>query len=222
MRFLSLMLLSALMVCSSCSRKAIGLSYDVPELTPLKIGPQVVMQTDDDVTYRKYRFTDFPLTFVFLDSLISVVSYGQGFKKPLSDIFITPEMAVKNTRTLKGNYVWNLERFNDDQVASIITEAYSIVFGNRRYIYASFDKHHFTRLPFEETVSYLVDITNPADIKAVAFPDVMVVDDVGADFFPENGHLCIRFDYYSRLKWKNSKTSKAVLTQNEDYDWIIR
>ncbi|KOS06807.1 hypothetical protein AM493_12815 [Flavobacterium akiainvivens] len=222
MRLLSFILLCVFVVCSSCARKAIGLSYDVPELTLLTIGPQVVMQTDDDVTYRTYTFKDFPLTFMFSDSTTSVISYGAGYQKPLSDIFITPKMAVKNARMLNGNYVWNLEQFKYEQGRSIIDTAYAITFGNRRYVYCSFDKHQLSTLPHEARVCYLIDITDPNAVKAVAFPDVLDVDDREHDFFPENGHLCIRFDYYSSLKPKKSEVSQAVLTQDEGNEWVIR
>lgn len=222
MKLANRLLLMICLICTiSCSRMVIGKATDVPELTPLKIGSGVIMKTDDDVTWREYGFSESPLTFLFSDSTTSVISYADNYKKPLTDIYINPEIVLKK-KSVKGNYIWNIAKFKDDQVNSILTGAYSIAFGERRYIYCTFDKRHLTRLPFEENVSYLVDITNPSEIKAIAFPDVMVVDDIPANFFPENGHLCIRFDYYSRVESRASKTSNAVLTQNENYDWIIR
>lgn len=223
MRLLKTLLLTAIVITTvSCVGKAIGRVGDVLECTPINIDKRVMLETDDDVTYRKYTFKDFPLTLMFSDSTGSFISYGAGYKKLLADIFITPEMAIKNARTFNKNYMWNLKQFNYEQARSSMGTAYDIAFGSRRYLYFSFYKHQLSILPFEETVCYLIDITNPEDVKAVAFPDVADVDDTEHDFFPENEHLCIRFDYYSSLKPKNSQVTRAVLTQDEGNRWVIR
>ncbi|RYD89033.1 MAG: hypothetical protein EOP54_26275 [Sphingobacteriales bacterium] len=208
---------------AGCSAKktATDMTGNVPELTPIKIGSGVTMQTDDEVTWRKYTFKDVPLTFMFTDSAASFITYGDTYKAAVADIFITPQMALKNAKAIKGNHIWNLEQFNTDQVQSIMVNAYHVAFGSRSYIYCSFHKHHLSTLPFEDEISYLIDITSPAVIKAVAFPDVIVVDDMPLDFFPQKGHLCIRFDYYSRIKWHDSKVSEAVLTQDEKGNWVV-
>jgi len=210
---------------AGCAAKKMAIEDigDVPELTPIKIGAGVTMQTDSDVSWRRYSFKDVPLTFMFTDSISPVLTYGDNYSVKLADIFYTPALAVKNARTIGLNHQWNLDYFTTNQLRSTITAAYFATMNGRRYVVCSFTKNQLNTLPYEDNINYLIDITEKHNIKAIAFPDVANTDgganDVAEDILPVNGYLAVRFTFYSNLQ--PYELSTRIITQNEQWEWVM-
>ncbi|MES2484947.1 MAG: hypothetical protein V4581_03235 [Bacteroidota bacterium] len=194
----------------------------VIEIEAIDIGKGVIMETDDDVNWRRYTFKDIPLEFVFTDSLVSRLSYGKDYHVRLQDLFYKPDMAKKNAETISRNYQWNMEYFMTDPVRSVITAAYRVSANGREYVICSFTKNQLGTLPYEDDVHYLIDITNKNSINAIAFPDVDDdggSNDIAEDVFYGKDGLAIRFKYYSTLN--PSTVSAGIITQDNKGNWVV-
>jgi uncharacterized protein YceK len=215
-----------LMVCavvlSGCGSQKSWHAPSVIEIIPIDINTGITMETDGDVSWRRYTFKDIPLGFVFTDSVVSRLSYGRDYHVRLHDIFYKPGQAEENVGTISLNHTWNLEYFMADQVRSVITAAYRVNVNGRQYVVCSFTKNRLSTLPYEDNIHYLIDITNKNSINAIAFPDVNDdggTNDVADDLFFGNNGLCIRFKYYSKLH--PNEVSNGIIAQNEKWEWVI-
>jgi len=210
------------LVLNACGSAPLSSPPVIVEVTPIDISTRVIMETDDDVNWRRYTFKDIPLEFVFTDSLVCRLSYGKDYHVRLQDLFYKPGMAKKNAETISRNYQWNMEYFMTDQVRSVITAAYRVSANGREYVMCSFTKNQLGTLPYEDDVHYLIDITNKNSINAIAFPDVD--DDGGSNdiaedvFYGKNG-LAIRFKYYSTLN--PATVSAGIITQDNKGNWVV-
>jgi len=217
--FVSLIL--CVLVLNACGSAPSSNHPVAVEVTRLDISTRVIMETDDDVNWRRYTFKDVPLGFVFTDSLASRLSYGRDYHVRLHDIFYKPAMVKKGAETVNHNYEWNLEHFKADQPRSVIKAAYRVSVNSREYVICSFTKNQLGTLPYEDEVYYLIDITHSNNINAIAFPDVNNGEafNIEKDVFFDKDHLCVRFRFYSTLN--PATVATGTITQDNKGNWVV-
>jgi len=210
----------AVMVFAGCNRTVVENSAgDIPVITPVNRAA-LNQTTDDDVTWRRYEFATMPLQFFFSDSTASYVAYGNSYHKNIRDIFYSKQMAEKAGKLLR-NYDLDFEYTTNEPAQYQLTESWTIEFGKRSYILSVFDKRQFSVGPLNPYFYCLIDTTDPDAVSAVGFINRLPEDgDMVGNIFGKDGHLCIAMQYYT--KKKGYRTGTAIITQNQNNEWVIQ